>query len=174
MSAQDDIVLAKRLYHDHVRQHRGKFVLAFLLMAVVAASTGALAKLMQPILDDIFLGKDASRLFIVASLVFLAFFCKSLANYGQSLFMSIIGNGIVVSLQKRMFNKLMNTDMAYFDRTPTPTLVTRFHADARVLQGVVTTVVTSAFKDVLTLFFLVGVMFWQAPSLAAASLIKLL
>ena len=169
MSAQDDIVLAKRLYHDHVRQHRGKFVLAFLLMAVVAASTGALAKLMQPILDDIFLGKDASRLFIVASLVFLAFFCKSVANYGQSLFMSIIGNGIVVSLQKRMFNKLMNTDMAYFDCTPTPTLVTRFHADARVLQGVVTTVVTSAFKDVLTLFFLVGVMFWQAPSLAAAS-----
>ena len=138
MTASNDAILAKRLYHDHVRQHRGKFVLAFLLMSVVAASTGALAKLMQPILDDIFLGKDETRLFLVASMVFMAFFFKSIANYGQSLFMSMIGNGIVVSLQKRMFAKLMNTDMAYFDHTPTPTLVTRFHGDARVLQSVVT------------------------------------
>ena len=48
-----------RLVRDHVRPHVGRLVLAVLCMAFAAGSTAALAYLMEPVLDQIFLEKTA-------------------------------------------------------------------------------------------------------------------
>lgn len=58
--------LFKRLLRENVRPEIGWLALAFLFMVAVAVSTAALAKLMEPVLDQVFTQRDRSRLLEVA------------------------------------------------------------------------------------------------------------
>ena len=54
------ITLVGRLMRDHIRPHLWRIAFALLCMVVAAGSTAALAKLMEPVLDDVFLQRDES------------------------------------------------------------------------------------------------------------------
>ncbi len=163
--------LFKRLIREHVKPYRHWFILGVLAMLAVSASTGALALLMEPVLDDIFIGKNTSSLKWIALAIFSTFFIKGIAGYGESIVMAMIGNNIVADLQKRLFLHLLNLDMAFFHAQQTGDLMTRFTADVRVLQSVVSNTITSLGKDSMTLLVLLGVMFWQDWQLAILAFI---
>ncbi|MFN5589184.1 MAG: hypothetical protein ACK48P_05055, partial [Holosporales bacterium] len=55
-------VLVRRLWKEHVRKYRNTFLLAVLCMMLVAASTAAMAKLMEPVLDEVFVAKNGAML----------------------------------------------------------------------------------------------------------------
>jgi subfamily B ATP-binding cassette protein MsbA len=161
--------LMRRLFREHIKQYLPRFFLAFGLMMVVAATTAAMAKLIQPVLDEIFVSKNKEMLHVVALMVITVFVVKSLATYGQDRIMNEIGFRIVSDLQTRLFNHLMRSDISFFHANPTGTLMSRLTSDVRVLQATTSATVTSLGKDSLTLIALVSVMFYQDWKLATAS-----
>ena len=58
--------LVWRLARDFMRPHAARIALAFLLMGAAAGSTALRAWLMQPVLDRVFVGRDASWLLLIA------------------------------------------------------------------------------------------------------------
>ncbi len=158
--------LFKRLLRENVRPEIGWLALAFLFMVAVAVSTAALAKLMEPVLDQVFTQRDRSRLLEVALSVLAVFVIKGFATYGQAVLMSRVGLRIVARLQNRVVDHAIRLDLAYFHNTPTGTLVSRVLYDTSMLRGIVANVLTGLGKDLLTLVFLVGLMFWQDWKLA--------
>ena len=48
------LYLARRFANDYVRPHLGLIGMAMVLMMVSAAATGAMAKMMEPIIDKVF------------------------------------------------------------------------------------------------------------------------
>lgn len=78
------LALVRRLVREHVRKHWGKLVLAALCMALVAAASGINAYLMQPMLDEVFLNKDRTMLFVVPLAVVTVAIVSGLASYGQA------------------------------------------------------------------------------------------
>lgn len=154
------------MIRDYVRPHWRKFIVAFLLMATEAATTGALAKLIEPVLDQIFVARNGDMLLPVALGVMAVFIIKALAGYGQAFYLGLIGNTVVAELKKRLFAKIIHADLGFFHERPTGTLVSHFTSDIRLLQSVASNAIITLGKDTLTLVTLVIVMFWQDWKLA--------
>ncbi len=162
-------LLVRRLIAEHVRPHIGVLVTAVALMVVVAATTAALAFMMETILDDVFTSRSRTSLYLTAFIVMGIFVLKGLATYGQSVIMNFVGQRILADLQKRMFDHLLRADLAYFHDQSSGNLIARFINDVEKMRGTVANVITAIGRDSLTIIFLVCIMFYQDWMLAIAA-----
>ena len=151
-------VLVGRLVRQSMRPHAGRIAVAFVCMALVALATAAMAKVMEPIIDEIFTARDSSMLWPVAGAVFLIFLVKGAATYGQAVLMNDVGRKVVADLQARMFDRLVRADLADFQVTPAGTLVSRFVYDTQLLFNAVANAITGMGKDAMTLLALGALM----------------
>ena len=163
--------LTKRLLKNYVKKHFRKLILAFFCMIIVAAATATNAWIMQPVLDDIFLNQNKKMLFILPITVLIIAIAKGVAAYFQSILMNFIGFKIVADVQKDMLLSLLKCDLSFFDVTNSGTLVSRFLADVGSLTRGVHTVLTNIVKDLLTIIFLISVMFFHDWKLALFAVI---
>jgi subfamily B ATP-binding cassette protein MsbA len=153
--------LVRRLVRGYVRPELGRIAVALGCMALAALATAGLAKLMEPILDSVFIARDREMVSYVAVAVLATFAIKGLATYGQAVIMTAVGQRIVAALQNEMFAHLMRADLAFFHESSTGRLVSRFTNDVNLLRGAVSTALAGIGKDTLTVVFLAGVMFHQ-------------
>ncbi len=169
---QSSYVLVKRLLRDYLRPHLGAFTVAVAFMTLGAAMTGAQAKLMEPIIDQVFQARDQQKLYLIAGAVFMVFLLRGVATYGHSLLMNQIGQRIVTNVQQQLYRHMLSLDLSFFHANAAGTLITRFTNDVAVMRTAVGECLTSSFRGTLTLLMLVGVMFYQDWKLAlGASLV---
>lgn len=151
----------KRLWRFYIRPYKGKIFLSLFFMALSAAATAGLAKLMEPIIDDVFKSENVEALKIVSLSVFFLFIIKGASSYGESITMNFVGQRIIANLQIDLFNRLLESDLAFFHHTPSGVLISRCTNDVNLMRNVVSNTLTSFGKDLLTIIFLVSVMFYQ-------------
>jgi subfamily B ATP-binding cassette protein MsbA len=159
--AVSSTALARRLLTQHVRPHGLKVAAGLAMMAVAAGSTAALAWLMKPVIDDVFVNHDRVMLMTVTIAVIVASLTKGIAMYGQAVTLNRVGQRIIADLQTQMFARLMRADLQFFHDNPTGALISRLTNDVNLMRGTVTQVFTSIGLDVLSVAFLVAVMFWR-------------
>jgi subfamily B ATP-binding cassette protein MsbA len=153
--------LMKRLWRFYINPYKGKILLSLFFMALSAATTAGLAKLMEPIIDDVFKSENIEALKFVSLTVFTLFILKGVAAYGESVTMNFVGQRIIANLQIDLFNKLLENDLAFFHDTASGVLISRCTNDVNLMRNVVSNTLTSFGKDLLTIVFLVSVMFYQ-------------
>ena len=163
--------LIRRLGRDFLRPQLGRILLALLAMGVVAAATAGNAWLMEPVLDKIFVAREASLLWTVAAAVLAMAAVKGIASYFQSVLMYKVGQRVVADIQSTLFRRLIAADLAFFHANPTASLVSRFTNDANLLRNASANVLVGIGKDAVTVVFLVGLMFYQDWMLALVSFI---
>src|ERR1700751_4937785 len=161
--------LVCRLARDFMRPHARRIALAFLLMGVAAGSTASRAWLMEPVLDRIFVGRDGSLLLLIAGGALALALVKGLADYGDAVLMTRVGQRVIADVQLALFARLMRADLAYFHAHSSGTLISHFTSDAALLRGAAANVLGAIGKDAVTVAFLVGVMFYQDWLLALIS-----
>ena len=161
--------LVGRLARDFMRPHARRIMLAFLLMGLAASSTAGRASLMQPVLDRIFVAREGSLLLLIAGVALALALVKGLADYGEAVLMTRVGQRVIADVQIALFARLMRADLAYFHARPTGTLISRFTSDAALLRGAAANVLAGIGKEAVTVVFLVGVMFYQDWLLALVS-----
>ena len=162
--------LVGRLARDFMRPHARRIMLAFLLMGLAASSTAGRAWLMQPVLDRIFVAREGSLLLLIAGVALALALVKGLADYGEAVLMTRVGQRVIADVQIALFARLMRADLAYFHANPTGTLISRFTSDAALLRGAAANVLAGIGKEAVTVVFLVGVMFYQDWLLALVSI----
>ncbi len=143
-----------------------KFVLAMLSMLVVGATTSALAFLVKPALDEIFLKRNADMLIWIPIAVIVIYMVKGLCNYTQTILMSFIGQRIVADLRNNLYRQMQLQSLSFFTVNPTGILMSRITNDVGYVQGAVSEAVTSLLKDSFTLMCLVFVIFYRDWQLA--------
>ncbi|MHB8830295.1 MAG: lipid A export permease/ATP-binding protein MsbA [Syntrophales bacterium] len=148
------------------RPHLSKFIIAMLCMLVVGATTSALAFLVKPALDEIFLKKNADMLKWIPVGVILIYIVKGGCSYLQTIIMNFIGQRVVTDLRADLYRKIQLQSLAFFTRNPTGTLMSRITNDVGYVQGAVSEAVTSLFKDSFTLVSLIFVIFYRDWQLA--------
>ncbi len=94
---------------------------------------------------------------------------KGIADYGEAVMMNLVGQRVIADVQIALFGRLMRADLAYFHAHPSGTLISRFTSDAALLRNAAANILAAIGKDVLTVVFLVGLMFYQDWLLALAS-----
>ncbi|MGE3771157.1 MAG: ABC transporter transmembrane domain-containing protein, partial [Bdellovibrionales bacterium] len=155
----------------YLRPHLSSLLVAFIFMGVAAAMTGALAKLMEPIIDNAFGKTNAEMLYLVSAGVLGAFVIRGLATFVHTVTMNKIGQRIVASVQGDMLKHLLTSDLSFFHANPSGQLLSRMTSDVGVMRIAVSECLTGFGKSLLTLIVLVGVMFYQDWRLALMAFI---
>src|SRR3990172_12710744 len=156
LSDKTTLSLVRRLWREHIKPYRWYVVGGLLCMAIAAATTAILAKMLQPLFDDVFMARNEDMLLYVALLVLGIFILKGISSFGESTSMIYVGQKIIGDIQKRLFDHFITADLAYFHARSSGELVSRFTNDVNLMRNAVTTALTGIGKDVLSLFFLIG------------------
>jgi ATP-binding cassette, subfamily B, bacterial MsbA len=163
--------LYRRLLQEAVAPYAGRFFLACLCMVMVALSTAALAWLMDPVVNRVFVERRADLLWPVGLAVFASFAVKGIGAYGQSLIMTRVGQTVLTDLQNRLFRHLLRMDLTFFAAHRTGTLISRLTTDIAAMRMAVSTALTGLGREALSIVFLVAVMFYQDWLLAMVAFV---
>ena len=163
--------LYRRLLQEAVAPYAGRFVLAGVCMMAVALSTAALAWLMDPVVNKVFVERRADLLWPVGLAVFATFAVKGIGAYGQTVIMTRLGQTVLTDLQNRLFRHLLRMDLTFFAAHRTGTLISRLTTDIAAMRVAVSTALTGLGREALSIIFLVGVMFYQDWLLASVAFV---
>lgn len=163
------VSMMRRIFSSYLRPYLGTLLLALVFMIVSAGMTGVVAKLLQPVMDNVLGGDDTALILPFALGVMGIFVLRGGATYAHVLLMNTVSQGIVADIQKALFAHFLTLDQAFYTATPSGEMISRVTADVNVMRSTVSGVFTSAGKSVFTLIFLIAVMFSQDPWLALAA-----
>jgi subfamily B ATP-binding cassette protein MsbA len=167
--AGGDIKLYKLLL-ARVKPYWPRLAFAMVLMLFVAGATSAMAYLVKPVLDDIFMAKNRAMLYLVPPVVIGLYAVKGACAYGQQYLMQWVGQRIVTQYRIDLYAHLQRLSLGYYDRVPTGQLMSRITNDVNQIQGAVSSVVTGVLKDAFTIVGLCGVIIYRDWFLAIFAL----
>jgi len=155
--------IVARVFSDNFPQYRNRYFLAIGLMVIASAATGGSAWMMREVINSILQANDFNKIIYVGLVVIAIFTIKGFATYGHTVTLALVGNQLSASIQKRVFDHLLSLKMEYFDKTTLGEIFTRASLGVVATRQVIEVMVMTVCRDVLTLFFLGLVMFFQEP-----------
>lgn len=135
----------------------------------IAATDGALAKLVQPFVDKLLIAGDQGMIQLVPLLVLGLAAGKGLSRYLQQYFIVTAGQLAIQDLRNETFSHLMSLSIRYHSKTPTGAIMSNVLNDIGVLQGFLSDILVTVLRESVTLVALVGIAFytdWQMASIA--------
>jgi subfamily B ATP-binding cassette protein MsbA len=170
MLNKDDLRLYARLL-TYLKPHKWRMVAAIAAMVGVSGITALLAFLVKPVLDDIFFAKRLNMLYFLPPLIVFIYLIKGILSYTNNYQMSYIGSATVSRMRDQLFAALQRQPLSFFDGEATGVLMSRLTYDVNLLQNAVTQVVTSFFRDSLTVLGLTAVIFYREWRLALLAIL---
>ncbi|MCB1490607.1 MAG: ABC transporter ATP-binding protein [Rhodobiaceae bacterium] len=145
-------------------------IVAFVLMGLVAATTGA-----YPLLIDkaysLFETRNLKLIMLLPIAVIAVTAIKGASFFIQTVMTGAIVNAAVVRMQNALFDHLLKSDLAQLTARPVGTLITRFTNDLNLISTAFGRTITNSFRDILTVGALVISMFYLDWLLALIVLI---
>ena len=163
----------KRLYKDYSKQYLNKIVLSALFSILVAASTSAIAWLLDPAIKKLFIEKDQTLIILIPLMIILAFSVKGISLYLAKATMIAVGESVKKKLQYDMVNTLISTDTQIIDKKHSGKFISNLTYDVTHITNLLSNAILTLFKDSLTLIGLLTVMFLQNWRLALISIIMI-
>ncbi len=155
----------------YIRPHLAWLVVGSLLALVVAAMDGAVAWLVKPAMDEIFIKRDLLMLKLIPLALVAVYIIKATARYLQAYLMASVGERVVAGLRHDLYTHIQGMPLAFFADLHSADLMSRILSDvgrlARVSSGALVLVVRQA----ATIVALLVVMFMREWLLTLAALI---
>jgi ATP-binding cassette, subfamily B, bacterial MsbA len=163
--------LIRRLLLEQAAGQWRRYLLAFGLMGVAAASTALGAYLIGDVINQAYVHKNLPGIIILAIVTALLFMIKAMATYGQALALARIGNRIIAENQRLMFAKLLQHNVGFFADRHSSEFMARLTTGAAAASQVLNLLITSIGRDLLSLIGLAAVMAVQDPVMSLFSII---
>ena len=163
--------ILKRLYKDYTKKYLKQIILAIFFSLLVAGSTSAIAWLLDPAIDKIFIQKDQSLLILIPILIILAFTTKGVSLYLAKVMMINVAEEIKKKLQIDMLGTLINADTQSIDEKHSGKFISNLTYDVLHITNLLSNGILNLFKDSLTLIGLLTVMFLQNWKLSLIAII---
>ncbi len=173
MKPNEGLKLVFKRFSPYFKDYVPYFILAFIGMILASAGTAASAYLVKPLLDKIFIAKDAQMLKLLPYAIVAVYIAKEGGRYMQSYFTSYIGHDIIRRFRNKILNNLLIQDISFFHKYRTGELISRNTNDVERVRSVVSNLIPDFLKESLTIVGLVGVVIYQSPTLAFWALIVL-
>ncbi len=160
------IDVLKRLFFNYTKKHLKIIAISIFFAMLVAGSTSAIAYLLDPAIEKIFIEKDQALILIIPILIIIAFATKGLALYIAKVLMIGISEEVRKDLQCDMLRNLISADTKIIDSKHTGKFISTLTNDVSHITNLISVGILNLFKDSLTLVGLLLVMFFQNWELA--------
>jgi subfamily B ATP-binding cassette protein MsbA len=142
----------------YTRRYLGMFALGVLGVAIDASMQAAFIKFMEPLIDRVFVGKDSEFGLLLAGVIFLVTITRMTGNFAGVYAMEWVGRKVIADLRQELFNRYVSLPASFFDHYSSGQLISKLAYNSEQVASAATTSVISAFRDVLLVLFLLGVM----------------
>ena len=165
--------ILKRLYKDYTKKYLKKIILAFIFSLTLAGSTSAVAYLLDPAINELFIKQTPGLTYIIPITIIIAFAAKGLSLYFAKLIMINISEEVKKELQSNIFSSLIKADTKKIDSSHSGKFITNLINDVNNITNLLSSSVLNLFKDTLTLIGLLSVMFYQNWKLSLIAIIMI-
>ena len=162
-----------RLYKDYSKIYLDKIILSAFFSIVVAASTSAIAWLLDPAIKKLFIEKDQTLIFLIPFMIIIAFALKGTSLYFAKATMISVGEEVKKKLQFDMTKSLIGADTQTIDKKHSGNFISNLTYDVTHITNLLSHALLTLFKDSLTLIGLLCVMFTQNWKLALISIVMI-
>ncbi|MFO1188548.1 MAG: ABC transporter transmembrane domain-containing protein [Alphaproteobacteria bacterium] len=136
---------------DYLRPYRPQMAGALAALVIAASTVLAIGTGLRHLIDAGFGSGDAglldqSLLVMLAVVVLLA-----AATYGRFYLVSWLGERLVADIRRALYGRLMELDVAFYERTSSGELLSRLTTDTTILQEVIGSSVSVALRNLLLL-----------------------
>ena len=150
---------------QYVLPHKIVFVFAIIGMSATAAIEGSLVYLLQPLMDDAIVARQLEAAKWIPLAFIGIFIARGLAGFVTEYSLGWIGRRVISDLRRTVFGKFLRLPTSFFDSRTTGPLLSRMTYNVEMIAESVTSVVTIAVRDVLTVIAAIVVMLIQSPKL---------
>ena len=168
-----NIQILKRLYRNYTKKFLNKIILSIFFSILVAVSTSAIAYLLDPAIEKIFIEKNKTLMLLIPFAIVLAFTTKGISLYIAKVILVKVGGEIKKMLQFQMMESILNSSVESIDKKHSGKFISHLSYDTNLIQKLVTDTILLITKDTLTLIGLIGVMFYQNWKLALFAIIMI-
>ena len=162
-----------RRFAPYFRDYIPYFVIAFVGMLLASGGTAATAYMVKPVLNEIFIEKEKTWLYLLPLGIVIVYVAKNLGTFLQAYYTAYIGQDVIRRFREKMLQNLLSLDMKFFNTYRTGELISRTTNDIDRIRAIVSTMVPEFIRESLTIVGLLGVVIYQSPKLAFFAIIVL-
>ena len=163
----------KRLYKDYTKKYLNQILISFSFSILLAGSTSAVAYLLDPAINELFINKSENLVLIIPLLIILAFLIKGGSLYLAKVTMINVSEEVRKDIQTEMFDSLLKADTQLVDNKHSGKFIGNLLNDVNMIVNLLSTAILNLFKDSLTLIGLLSVMFYQNWKLSLVAIIMI-
>ena len=167
------IQIFKRLYRDYTKKYLPKIFLSVFFSLLLAGSTSAIAYLLDPAINELFIKQSSTLIFTIPLLIIAAFTIKGISLYLAKVIMIGVAEEVKKEIQTDMFASLIKADTKLIDEKHSGKFITNLINDVNWITSLLSTAILNFFKDSLTLIGLLSVMFYQNWKLSLIAIIMI-
>ena len=127
----------RRLFKDYVRPQWLTFGAALACMIVTSAASGSIPLVVNFIVKSLFIDKQTSMLTIIPLVVIALMSVRALSWYTQQTLIDTVGERVVASAQRDMFDHLIRRDLASLNAVHSSQFVSTMLYDATLMRDAV-------------------------------------
>jgi ATP-binding cassette, subfamily B, bacterial MsbA len=165
--------LLLRLLRDFGREHVLGYLLAATFLGLIALSNVSVAWLLRPVLNGMVSAEKLAQMRFLAFEALALFVLRGAATFGSMVILSRIGNRIVATAQRRVFERLLNQNIAYFQDRHSSEFIARLAFAANGVRDALQLVIQGFARDLVTVTGLLFVMVARDPKMALGALLAL-
>ena len=162
-----------RLYREYIKYHLGKIFISLVLSFGVAGSTAAIAWLLDPAIEKMFMEKDETMMILIPIAIVLAFATKGLTLYFAKMLLIRVGGEIVKFIQKQLAEAIIKSDVHTVESKHSGEYISHIMYDVGLVFSFVSNGILNLMKDSLTLIVLTSLMFYQNWKLAIFAMLMM-
>src|SRR6266849_7603123 len=155
----------------YLKPHVPMLLLGTALAVVVAAMEGAIAWLVKPAMDDVFIRRDEAMLRLIPLLFLGAYVCKGVGRYGYSYLMAAAGERVIAAIRRDLYIHIQRMSLSFFTSRHSAELASRIVTDVNRLVRLSSTVMVLTIRNVVMVVVLAAVMFVRDWRLAMIALV---
>ena len=165
-----DFALLRRVF-QYAAPYKKKFYLSVVLAIVLAVMTPLRPFLIKQTVDVYITQSIASMLITITLIQVGLIFVETAMRFLFSFTTALLGQSVVKDLRVATYKKIMGLNLSQFDKTPIGTLTTRTINDIESINDIFSDGLVPIIADLLSIFCVLGVMFWMDWQLTFIALI---
>ena len=169
--SSSDLQQLKRLM-KYAGPYRVQFIWSAILSIFLAFLGPLRPYLVELTVDKYIFPQDYRGLMIISIVSFLVLVIESFARYRFIYLTNWLGQHVVKNLRLKVFKHTLKLKLSYFDKTAVGTSTTRTINDLETINNVFTQGIIQIIADLLTIFFVIGFMFYSNWRMALISMVS--
>ena len=149
----------------YVTPHKLIGFIAVVGMATTAVVEAGLVALLAPLTDEALVAKQLETVRWIPYAFMGIFILRGISGFATEASLGWIGRQVISDLRRQVFAKYLTLPTRFFDAQTTGPLLSRMTYNVEMVAESVTSVVTIAVRDVLTVIAAFVVMIWYSPKL---------